>query len=166
MVQQPVALENGRDQRGFGVLGGGDGVVEAEGRELAQVGSDLAVAVGFALVPVGAEVGDPGVGVGEQVPVALCQRLRRAAQRGCLPVECFRPAGLPAGPEALVCGAGLEGAVPCCVWDGGAYGLQVAVVQAGAGAALSAWTRAQRRSPALSWKHEAPQRHLGLGATP
>ena len=36
--------------------------------ELAEVGADLAVAVGFAVVPAGAEVGEPGFGVGEQVP--------------------------------------------------------------------------------------------------
>ena len=49
---------------GFRVLGGGgDGDVEAEGLELAQVGADRAVAVGLALVPVGAEVGEAGFGV-------------------------------------------------------------------------------------------------------
>jgi hypothetical protein len=48
--------------------GGGDGDLEAEGLELAEVGADLAVAAGFAFVPVGAEVGEPGFGVGEQVP--------------------------------------------------------------------------------------------------
>jgi hypothetical protein len=45
---------------GFRVLGGGgDGDVEAEGLELAEVAADLAVAVGLALVPAGAEVGTP-----------------------------------------------------------------------------------------------------------
>src|SRR6266478_2185156 len=55
---------------GSGALGcgGGDGHFEAEGLELAEVGADLAVAVALALVPVGAEVGEPGRGVGEQVP--------------------------------------------------------------------------------------------------
>jgi hypothetical protein len=48
--------------------GGGDGDVEAEGAELAEVCLDLAVAVGRAFVPVGAEVGEPGFWVGEQVP--------------------------------------------------------------------------------------------------
>ena len=33
-----------------------------------QVSANFAVAVGFALVPVGAEVGEPGGGVVEQVP--------------------------------------------------------------------------------------------------
>jgi hypothetical protein len=43
---------------GFGLGGGGgDGDVEAERLELAEVGADLAVAAGFACVPVGAEVG-------------------------------------------------------------------------------------------------------------
>ena len=51
-----------------GLCGGGDGDVESEGVELAEVGADLAVAVGFAFVPVGAEVGEPGFGAGEQVP--------------------------------------------------------------------------------------------------
>ena len=50
------------------LCGGGDGDVESEGVELAEVGADLAVAVGFAFVPVGAEVGEPGFGAGEQVP--------------------------------------------------------------------------------------------------
>ena len=54
---------------GFRVLGGrGDGDVEAEGLELAEVGADLAVAVGLAIVPAGAEVAEPGAGVGQQVP--------------------------------------------------------------------------------------------------
>jgi hypothetical protein len=49
---------------GFG-LGGGFGEldVEAEGLELADVGADLAVTSGFALVPAGAEVGEPGGGI-------------------------------------------------------------------------------------------------------
>jgi hypothetical protein len=59
----------GPGRRGSGVLGGwGDGDVEAEGAELAQVGADLAVAVGCAFVPVGSEVDEPGFGAGEQVP--------------------------------------------------------------------------------------------------
>ena len=48
--------------------GGGDGDLEAEGLELAEVGADLAVAVGPGVVPAGAEVGEPGRGVGGQVP--------------------------------------------------------------------------------------------------
>jgi hypothetical protein len=48
--------------------GWGDGDVEAHGLELADVGADLAVAVGFAFVPVGAEVGESGFGVTEEVP--------------------------------------------------------------------------------------------------
>jgi hypothetical protein len=58
---------------GVWVLGGrGDGDVEAEGLEAAEVGAGLAVAVGFALVPVGAEVGVSGPGVAEQVPDDEC----------------------------------------------------------------------------------------------
>jgi hypothetical protein len=53
---------------GWVLGGGGDGDVEAEGLELAEVGLDLAVAVGFAVVPVGAEVGVSGFGVAEEVP--------------------------------------------------------------------------------------------------
>ena len=50
-------------------LGGclGDGDVDAKGLDLAEVSADLAVAVGCALVPVGAEVGESGFGAGEQV---------------------------------------------------------------------------------------------------
>ena len=57
----PRRMGNGPGQRGLG-LGDGwsDGDVEAEGPELAEVGADLAVAVGFAFVPVGSEVGEPG----------------------------------------------------------------------------------------------------------
>ena len=47
--------------------GGGDGDLDAEGAELAEVGLDLAVAVALAGVPVGAEVGEPGGGVGQEV---------------------------------------------------------------------------------------------------
>jgi hypothetical protein len=59
----------GPGQRGLGLgdcLGEGD--VETEGLEVAEVGADLAVAVGLALVPPGAEVAEPGAGVGQQVP--------------------------------------------------------------------------------------------------
>ena len=52
--------------------GGGDSDVEAEGLELAEVGADLAVAVGLALLPSGAEVVVAGGGVVQEVPVALC----------------------------------------------------------------------------------------------
>ena len=54
------------------VLGGGGDDVESERPELAEVGADLAVAVGRAFVLVGAEVGVPGGGVGEQVPDDEC----------------------------------------------------------------------------------------------
>ncbi len=56
----------------WGLGGGGDGDVEAEGPELAEVGADLAVAVGPGVVPAGAEVGEPGRGVGEEVPDDEC----------------------------------------------------------------------------------------------
>ena len=54
--------------------GGGEGDVETEGLELADVGADLAVAVAAALVPVGPEVGEPGFGVGEE----MMTRMERA----------------------------------------------------------------------------------------
>jgi hypothetical protein len=59
---------NGPGQRVWVLGGWGDGDVEAEGLELAEVGADLAVAVGFAMVPAGSEVGEPGFGAGEQMP--------------------------------------------------------------------------------------------------
>jgi len=53
---------------GLRVLGDGDG--EAEGLDLPDVVLQLAVGVETGLVVAGAEVGEPGSGVGEQVPVA------------------------------------------------------------------------------------------------
>ena len=57
------------------VLGGSsrdDGDVDVgvgvEGAELVHEAAGAAVGVGFALVPAGAEVGEPVVGAGEQVP--------------------------------------------------------------------------------------------------
>jgi hypothetical protein len=50
-------------------LGGGDdGHVEAEGPELAEVGSDLAVPPGVVVMPAGAKVSEPGTGIGQEVP--------------------------------------------------------------------------------------------------
>src|ERR1700742_4719594 len=51
-------------------LGGclGDGHLEAEGLQLAEVAADLLVAVGFLLVPAGSEVGVAGLWVVQQVP--------------------------------------------------------------------------------------------------
>ena len=46
---------------------GVDGHVDAEGFELAEVAADLAVAAGLLVVPAGAEVGEPGLGVGQEV---------------------------------------------------------------------------------------------------
>jgi hypothetical protein len=54
---------------GFTGLGGGDGV--AGGLDLLDVVAELAVDVEAGLVVAGAAVGEPGVGVSEQVPVAL-----------------------------------------------------------------------------------------------
>src|ERR1700679_963509 len=55
--------------RGFGFLGGGgDGDLVAEGLQAAEVGAGFAVAVGLPLVPVESEVGEPGLGVAQQVP--------------------------------------------------------------------------------------------------
>ena len=58
----------GPGQRVLVLGGGGDGDIEAEGLELAEVGTDLAVAVSLAPVPAGAEVAEPGRRVGQQVP--------------------------------------------------------------------------------------------------
>ena len=52
---------------GLGGLGQGD--VEAEGLDLADVVAELAVSVEAGQMVAGAEVGEPGGGVGEQVPV-------------------------------------------------------------------------------------------------
>ena len=52
----------------MGLGGLGDGDVVAEGLDLADVVADLPVFVGAGLVVAGAEVGEPGGGVGEQVP--------------------------------------------------------------------------------------------------
>ena len=61
------------------VLGGSsrdDGDVDVgvgvEGAELVHEAAGAAVGVGFALVPAGAEVGEPVVGAGEQVPDDEC----------------------------------------------------------------------------------------------
>ena len=51
---------------GSGSLGDGDG--EAEGLDLLDVVAELAVGIEAGLVVAGAEVGEPGGGVGEQVP--------------------------------------------------------------------------------------------------
>ena len=95
--------------RGGLVLGGSsrdDGDVDVgvgvEGAELVHEAAGAAVGVGFAFVPVGSEVGEPGFGAGEQVPVALCRPSRWAGRWACFRVECFRPRRNPAGPEALV----------------------------------------------------------------
>jgi hypothetical protein len=52
----------------MGLPGLGDGDLEAEGLDLADVVADLPVGVGACLVVAGAEVGVPGGGVGQQVP--------------------------------------------------------------------------------------------------
>src|SRR5258708_23494679 len=53
---------------GVGLGGLGDGDVEAECLDLADVVAELAAGVGAGLVVVVAEVGEPGLGVAEQVP--------------------------------------------------------------------------------------------------
>src|SRR6202035_1315599 len=53
---------------GTGLSGLGQGDVEAEGLDLADVVAEFAVGVGAGLVVAGAEVGEPGGGVSEQVP--------------------------------------------------------------------------------------------------
>ena len=51
-------------------LGGGvDGHVEAEGLELAEVGTDLALTACLLVVPAGPEIGEPRGGIGEEMPV-------------------------------------------------------------------------------------------------
>ena len=55
----------------------------AERLELAEVGADLAVAVGFALVPAGAEVAEPGAGVVH--PEVLHVRWRLCRELGEIP---------------------------------------------------------------------------------
>src|ERR1039457_2131068 len=52
----------------YGSGGLGDGDLEAEGLDLADVVTDLPVGVGAGLVVAGAEVGVPGGRVGQQVP--------------------------------------------------------------------------------------------------
>ena len=62
MVRRPVAPKNGPGQ-GFGFrLRRGSGDLQADGLELAEVGAELAVAVGFSLVPAGSGIGEPGGG--------------------------------------------------------------------------------------------------------
>ena len=51
-----------------GLLAGGDGDVEAEGFQLADVAADLAAGVGVLRVVIRAEVAVAGLGVLEQVP--------------------------------------------------------------------------------------------------
>jgi hypothetical protein len=66
--------------------------------------SDPPVFVGAGLVVAGAEIGEPGGGVGEQVPVALCGpsvRVGRVADFAGMPAG---PAGWTAGPaEVMAC---------------------------------------------------------------
>src|SRR5580704_6050741 len=102
----PWRLGNGPGRRDSGLCGGGDGDVESEGVELAEVGADLAVAVGFAVVPVGAEVGEPGFGVGEQVPDDDEDGAGDGAF-GPVPAEALAEAAEPFAEE----GAGAGGAV-------------------------------------------------------
>src|SRR5690242_5935147 len=68
MVYRPAALRERAWSAGLGLGGGGYGDLEPEGLELAEAGADFAVAVCFAVVPAGAEVGEPGSGIGEQMP--------------------------------------------------------------------------------------------------
>jgi len=58
----------GPGQGRYGSDGLGEGDLEAEGLDLADVVTELAVGVGPGLVVAGAEVGVPDGGVGEQVP--------------------------------------------------------------------------------------------------
>src|SRR5215469_16226560 len=58
----------GPGQKRYGLPGFGEGDGEAERLDLPDVVAELAVGVGAGLVVAGAEVGEPGGGVGEQVP--------------------------------------------------------------------------------------------------
>jgi hypothetical protein len=83
------------------VLGGrvADGDFEAEGLELAEVAADLAVAVAVEVVPVGAEVGEAGFGVVEEVPDDECDT-RSYADFSVMPTRRREyPAGRDDGQE-------------------------------------------------------------------
>jgi hypothetical protein len=105
----PVALGERAWSAGLG-LGGclGDGDVEAEGLELAEAGADLAVAVGCALVPVGAEAGEPGVGAGRQVPDDDEDRAGDGAL-GPVPAQALRQAAESFAEEGFGAGGAVGG---------------------------------------------------------
>ena len=71
-----MALRERACSAGVLVLGGcrgdGDVGVRVEGSELVDEVPGAAVGVGLAGVPAGLEVGEPGLGVGEQVPDDEC----------------------------------------------------------------------------------------------
>jgi hypothetical protein len=60
-----------------GLGGPGYGDVEAEGLDLPDVVTELAVGIGAGLVVAVAEVGEPGSGVGQQVPGEMMTRMER-----------------------------------------------------------------------------------------
>jgi len=72
----PWRLGNGPGRRDSGLCGGGDGDVDSEDLELAEVGANLAVAVSLAFVPVGAEVGEPASGLASRCQMMI--RMERA----------------------------------------------------------------------------------------
>src|SRR4029077_913755 len=76
----------------YGLPGFGQGDVEAERLDLPEVVAELAVGVGAGLVVAGAEVGEPGGGVGEQVP----DDDQDGAGHGDLGLGLAAPAGDPA----------------------------------------------------------------------
>src|SRR5260370_12633801 len=85
----------------YGLRGLGQGDLEAEGLDLADVVTDLTVGVGAGLVVAVAEIGVAGGRVGQQVPVALCRPSRRGKALGGFPGGAPpAPAGLPAGAVA------------------------------------------------------------------
>jgi hypothetical protein len=98
---------------------GVDGHVEAEGLELAEVGTDLALTACLLVVPAGPEVGEPGGGVGEELP----DDDEDGASDGAFGLVPAEPPGQPAEPLAEE-RAGVRGAV-CGL---GAVALEVCVV--------------------------------------
>ena len=70
--------------------------------------ADLAVAVGFAFVPVGAEVGEPGFGAGEQVPDDDQDGAGHCAF-GPVPAQALAEAAKPFAEEGLGAGGAVGG---------------------------------------------------------
>jgi hypothetical protein len=101
----------GPGQGWFCLSGGwGDGDVKAEGPQLAQVGADLAVAVGVVVVPAGAQVGEPDIGISQQMPDDEQDRPSDGAL-GFVPVEPPGQAADAVAEERLGAGSAVSGLV-------------------------------------------------------